>query len=90
MKPRSPAARRRLDRWTAAGLAVASCLGLTALIAVRAAEADPRPISLTVIAPRSMPTPSSSPARPRDCRPTGRNCVMSLPSSRAEKRPTYA
>ena len=43
MKPRSPAARRRLDRWTAAGLAVASCLGLTALIAVRAAEAEAPP-----------------------------------------------
>ena len=43
MEPRSPAARRRLDRWTAAGLAVASCLGLTALIAVRAAEAEAPP-----------------------------------------------
>lgn len=40
MKPRSPAARRRLDRWIAAGLAVASCLGLTALIAIRAAEPE--------------------------------------------------
>ena len=43
MKPRSPAARRRMDRWIAAGLAVASCLGLTALIAVRAAESEPTP-----------------------------------------------
>ena len=40
MKPRSPAARRRTDRWIAAGLAVASCLGLTALIAIRAAESQ--------------------------------------------------
>lgn len=43
MKPRSPAARRRLDRWIAAGLAVASCLGLTALIGIRAAESEAAP-----------------------------------------------
>jgi hypothetical protein len=35
------AARRRLDRWIAAGLAVAACAGLTGLIAYRAAEAPP-------------------------------------------------
>jgi hypothetical protein len=33
-----PAARRRVDRWIATGLAVAACAGLTALIAVRAAD----------------------------------------------------
>ena len=44
MKAMSPAARRRADRWVAAGLALASCLGLTALIALRASEpADPAP-----------------------------------------------
>lgn len=43
MKPMSPAARRRVDRWVAAGLAVAACLGLTALIGVRAAESEAAP-----------------------------------------------
>lgn len=40
MKRMSPAARRRADRILAAGLAVASCIGLTALIAVRAQESQ--------------------------------------------------
>ena len=40
MKPMTPAARRRMDRWVAAGLAVAACAGLTALIGVRAAESE--------------------------------------------------
>ena len=39
----SPAARRRVDRWIAAGLAIASCVGLTALIAVRASESEAAP-----------------------------------------------
>ena len=43
MSPRTPAARRRFDRWVAAGLAIASCLGLTALIAVRAGESEEVP-----------------------------------------------
>ncbi len=42
MKRMTPAARRRNDRLVAGGLAVASCVGLTALIAVRATE-DPAP-----------------------------------------------
>lgn len=36
----SPAVRRRVDRLVAAGLALAACAGLTALIAVRAAESS--------------------------------------------------
>ena len=40
MKPMTPAARRRVDRWVAAGLAVASCVGLTALIGIRVAESE--------------------------------------------------
>lgn len=43
MKPMTPAARRRADRWVAAGLAVAACVGLTALIGVRAAESEAAP-----------------------------------------------
>lgn len=40
MSPMTPAARRRADRMIAAGLAVAAGVGLTALIAVRAAQVD--------------------------------------------------
>ena len=43
MKPMTPAARRRVDRWVATGLAVASCVGLTALIGVRVAESEAAP-----------------------------------------------
>jgi hypothetical protein len=35
------AARRRLDRWMAGGLALGACAGLTALIAYRVAETAP-------------------------------------------------
>lgn len=40
MKPMSRAARRRADRILAAGLALASCIGLTALIAARVQESE--------------------------------------------------
>lgn len=43
MTPMTPAARRRRDRWIAAGLSVAACVGLTALIGVRAAETEAAP-----------------------------------------------
>jgi hypothetical protein len=43
VRAKTPAARRRADRWVAAGLALASCLGLTALIALRAGESDDVP-----------------------------------------------
>lgn len=43
MRGISPAARRRTDRWIAAALAIASCVGLTALIAVRASEPEAAP-----------------------------------------------
>ncbi|MFM9136234.1 MAG: hypothetical protein ACKOT0_12525 [bacterium] len=43
MKPMTPAARRRMDRWVAAGLAVTVCAGLTALIGIRAAESEAAP-----------------------------------------------
>ena len=43
MRASTPAARRRADRWAAAGLALASLLGLTALIAVRASESEAAP-----------------------------------------------
>lgn len=43
MAAMSPATRRRADRWIAAGLALASCVGLTALIAVRAMESSAPP-----------------------------------------------
>lgn len=36
----TPAARRRADRWAAAGLALGAMLGLTALIAARAADSE--------------------------------------------------
>lgn len=40
MRPMTPAARRRADRVIAGGLAVGAALGLTALIAVRAAQVE--------------------------------------------------
>ncbi|MBM3689692.1 MAG: hypothetical protein FJW80_08580 [Actinobacteria bacterium] len=43
MKPLTPAARRRMDRWVAVGLAVAVSAGLTALIGIRAAESEAAP-----------------------------------------------
>lgn len=43
MKTMTPAARRRMDRWVAAGLSVAACAGLTALIGIRAAESEAAP-----------------------------------------------
>jgi hypothetical protein len=39
----SPAARRRADRWAAGGLALASLIGLTALVAARAADSEAAP-----------------------------------------------